>query len=508
MRRYFMGIDIGTYQSKGVIIDDKGDIVHQAVTPHDMENPKPNYFEHDAEKVWWADFCLLSRKLLDESGLKSADIACVGGSTLGSDCLAVDAECRPLRKAILYGIDARSMEEIAWMTEYYGAEKVQEIFGRPIVSGDVAAKILWIRNNEPDIHAKTHKFLTGSSYLTAKLTGAFVIDRFLGIASFRPFYNPDGSIRADMCTPYCRPDQLAEGRIVTDIAGTVTARAAAETGLAEGTPVIVGTGDSTAEAISTGVFKPGNMMVQFGSSIFMYLCADRPFTDPRMRGNTFTVPGTYSVAAGTNNAGVLQKWCRDNLFPDLLTEEKNGGPNAYDAMLAEADAAGPGAGGLVTLPYFAGERTPINDPEARGMFFGMRLEHTRGHMYRSILEGIGFSIAQHIDILREHGMGPKRIMVVGGGVMNRSWMRMVADIVGAPLHIAQVTIGASYGDALMSAIGIGHIDGFNGLDYIIRFGAPLEPDAKRHEQYKPYRKIFDALYRENKEWMHSLGALY
>ncbi len=504
---YYLGIDIGTYQSKGVIMDGDCTLIAQASTPHGMDNPLPHYFEHDAEQVWWADFCLLSRELLRLSGLDASDIRAVGASTLGSDCLPVDKECTPLRKAILYGIDARSQAEIAWMTEYYGPEKVRELFGRDICSGDVAAKILWLKNNEPDIHAKAHKFLTGSSYMAAKLTGNFVVDAFLGMASFRPLYREDGTIREDMCAPYCRPEQLAVGKPVISLAGSVTEKAAAETGLRAGTPVIVGTGDSASEAVSTGVVRPGRMMVQFGSSVFMYACTDQPFSDNRMRGNNYLVPGTYSVNAGTNNCGVLQKWYRDTLFPDMVAAEKAGSCNAYDAMLAEAEQVRPGCDGLITLPYFAGERTPINDPRARGMLFGMRLEHTRGHMYRSALEGIGFSVAQHLDVLRENGVEPNRIMAVGGGVKNRSWMQMVADICGRPFHLAEVTVGASYGDALMAAAGVGDVDGFPGIEAKIKVAETFTPDPATHALYKPYRELFDSLYPRERDAMHQLDSI-
>ena len=179
MSKYFMGIDIGTFSSKGVVTDEKGGIVVHASVPHGMENPRPNYYEHDAEAVWWHDFCLLSNELLRTSGLAADQIAAVGASTLGCDCVPVDENCRPLRKAILYGIDARAGDEVEELTRYYGPEQVQKLFGRPMGSGDIAAKILWLKNHEPEVYAKAHKFLTGSSYIAAKLTGNYCIDRYL-----------------------------------------------------------------------------------------------------------------------------------------------------------------------------------------------------------------------------------------------------------------------------------------------------------------------------------------
>ena len=268
MKRYFLGIDIGTFESRGILIDESFRVAADASVPHGMDNPQPGWFEQEADAVWWGDLCKLCRILIKQSGIRPEQIACVGTSALGTDCLPVDEQCRPLRPAILYGIDARASEEAAWLTEHYGQERVQELFGHPICSGDTATKILWLRRHEPEIYAKTAYFLTGSSFLTARLTGKYVIDQSLAKGSFRPLYQADGSVNEAECGLYCRPDQLAACAWSTDIVGTVTPEAAAQTGLAAGTPVITGTGDSTAEAISVGLVEPGTAFFQYGSSMF------------------------------------------------------------------------------------------------------------------------------------------------------------------------------------------------------------------------------------------------
>ncbi len=503
-KAYFMGIDTGTYESKGVIMDENAEIVAVRSAAHGMENPKPNHFEHDAEAVWWHDFCQISNGLLQDSGIDPSDIKAVGASALGADCLPVDAECRPLRKAILYGIDARATEEMAWLTNHWGEEQMIAWYGRPTCSSDVMPKILWIKNNEPDVYAKTHKFLTGSSYITAKLTGRYTVDRFLGLASFNPLYNPDGTPNPETCAPVCRPDQLAEVLNTVDIAGGVTARAARETGLAEGTPVIVGTDDSGAESISTGVLQPGDMMLQLGSSIYMILCTDRLVNDNRIWREEFIIPGTFDISAGTNAAGTLTRWYRDHIFGDLVAAEADGGPVAYAAMTDGLADIPPGSDGLVTLPYFAGERTPINDPKAKGILCGLTLAHTRKHMYRSALEAVGFSVNQHFRIFAEHKVPITKIMATGGGTKNPLWMQMMADITGKTIHTAGVTIGASYGDALMAAMGIKYFPSYAALAEIIKSGDTFTPDADRHEEYKKYQAIFDELYLATKDIVHRL----
>ena len=194
-QKYFMGIDVGTNESKGVLIDRECRIVCSAAAAHGLENPKPNYFEHDAELVWWGDFCKLSKQLIHESGIDPEEIAGVGVSALSADVVPVDENCKPLRKAILYGIDARAVKEMDYLTEYYGPERMEELFhGRELCSSDCMPKILWIKNNEPEVFEKTYKFLTASSYLTAKLTDKYVIDRYLALSSFAPCYRGDLSV--------------------------------------------------------------------------------------------------------------------------------------------------------------------------------------------------------------------------------------------------------------------------------------------------------------------------
>lgn len=501
MAKYYMGIDVGTFETKGVLMDERYRVVATHAARHTMENPRPNFFEQDAEAVWWHDCCAVSAGLLRDTGIDARDIAGVGCDVLGCDCLPVDERCRPLRKAILYGIDARASEEIAFLHAHYGPEKVRRLFGHTLCSDDIAPKILWIKNHEPEVYAKTYKFLTGSSYITAKLTGEYVIDRFLARSSFEPLYTADGAVNEEEVGLFCKGGQLARAMDVHGIAGCVTAEAAAATGLAAGTPVICGTGDSTSEAISVGIVRPGRVMFQFGSSLFFYYCADRRVYDHRIHGGDFTVPGTYSVSGGTNTAGTLTRWMRDTLYFDLLDGSV---AEPYAEMMERVRDVPPGSNGLVVLPYFAGERCPVNDEKARGVIFGLTLEHTREQIYHAALEGIGFSVAQNVAVMEEIGLPVEEVTVVGGGTKNPVWMQIVADILGKPLNIPKVSIGASYGCALMAALGTGALGSFDELADVIEPGRVVRPDAQRHRAYQKYRRVYDGLYTATKALMHEL----
>ena len=507
---YFIGIDTGTNSSKGVLIDDKGNIIAQHSCAHYMTNPKPKHYEHDAEKDWWGDFCTISNSIIKKSKIDPKLIKSVGISALGADCLPVDKNCRPLRKAILYGIDARAGNEIDQLTKYFGEDQINKWYGRPLCSSDVVPKILWIKNNEPEVYKNTYKFLTATSFIVAKLTNNYVIDRFLGLASFNPLYDKKTlKVNEELCKTICKSDQLAMIKETTDIAGYITEKASIETGLAVGTPVITGTDDSGAEAISCGVAQVGKMFLQFGSSIYMILCTKDLIDDPRLWREDFIIPNVSDISAGTNTAGSLIQWYKDNIYKDLKTEEIND-YQSYQTMIEEISDIGLGSEGLITLPYFAGERTPINDPNARGLIFGLLLKHTRAHMYKSALEGIGFSINQQIKIMESHeGINIDTIYAAGGGVQNEVWMQIVSDIIGKNILVPAITIGASYGDAMMAAIGIkseGFLE-FSDITKHIKTGKIYTPNLINHEKYKKYQEIYDSIYYSTVNYAHKLAQL-
>ncbi|MCB1447547.1 MAG: FGGY-family carbohydrate kinase [Rhizobiaceae bacterium] len=491
----YLGIDIGTFESKGVLVDGAGEIVAQAARPHRMLVPQAGWAEHDPERDWWGDFCFLSRRLIADGGIDPRTIRAVGTSAIGPCMLPVDAAGNPLMNGVLYGVDTRSAREVDELTARIGAERILDICGNALTSQSVGPKILWLKNNRPDIYAKAAKFVTSTTFIVQRLTGVCVVDHYTA-ANTSPLYDVGQLAYTDALAPEIAPlEKLPDPAWSTDIAGHVTARAAEATGLAEGTPVICGTIDASAEAFSVGVLSPGDMMVMYGSTIFIIQLTDARVRDARLWYAPWMFSGEHASMSGLATSGTLTHWFRDEIARELDPA------TAFAALAEEAAGSPPGANGLVMLPYFSGERTPIHDPHAKGTLFGLNLTHKRGDIYRALIEGIAYGTNHIFETYAEAGAAPRRLMAVGGGTKNRLWLEATSHVSGLAQLLARRTIGASYGNACLAAIGVGDIDRaaigrWNPVEGEI---APV-PDPAYARNYR----IFKALYTGTKHLMAEL----
>jgi xylulokinase len=497
--KHYLGVDIGTFETKGVIVDQGGRIVATAARPHQMLVPQPGWAEHRPQEDWWGDFVFVTKKMLAESRIAPSSIATIGTSAIGPCMLPVDANGAPLMNGVLYGIDTRAAAEIDALTQRIGTETLIEKCGNALTSQSVGPKILWLKNKRPDLFSRTHKVLTSTSYLVHRLTGRFVIDHY-SAASSSPLYLPDRLGYSDALADDIIPlDRLPEPVWTTDIAGTVTQRAADETGLAVGTPVIVGTIDAGAEALSVGVAKPGDMMLMYGSTIFIIQITPRRVTDSRLWYAPWLFPGQHASMAGLATSGTLTHWFRQQFARELDPD------TAIVTLTGEAEKSPPGAKGLVMLPYFSGERTPIHDPQAKGMIFGLNLTHERGDLFRALLEGIACGTNHIFETYAEVGPGPAAIYAVGGGTKNRVWAQATSDISGRPQIVRQKTIGASYGDAFLAAMAVGDAKAAD-IDIWNPVAGTFTPNLALHERYARLYRIFRDLYPETRKSMAALDA--
>ena len=486
-----LGIDIGTFESKGVLVDAEGRITARATRRHKMLVPRPGWAEHRADEDWWGDFVALTRELLATSGVPANAICAVAASAIGPCMLPVDARGAPLMNGVLYGVDTRATAQIAALNTAIGSARILEICGNALTSQSVGPKILWLKDTHPDVFARTDKILTSTSYITWKLTGEHVIDHYTA-ANFSPLYDVGKLDWTDDLADFLPLDRLPKLMWSTDIAGHVTAAAAAETGLAIGTPVTCGTIDAAAEAVSVGVQFPGEMMMMYGSTIFMIQVTQRPVRDPRLWYAPWLFPGLHASMAGLATSGTLTHWFRDQLASDA----------DFSALAAEAEASPRGAKGLICLPYFSGERTPLHDPAAKGAFFGLDLTHTRGDMFRAVLEGIAAATAHVVETYAEAGAKARRVLAVGGGTRNAVWLQATSDMTGLAQLLCEKTVGASYGNAFLAAVAVGlaspeEITTWNPVHSTIT--------PEKVPVYDRHYPLWKALYAQTRDIAHALG---
>jgi xylulokinase len=363
---YLLGIDIGTQGSKGVIVARDGTNLASASVEHGVSMPRAGWAEHDADVVWWGDFVQLTRRLLYEAQIDPRQIAAIGTCALSPDMLPLDSDGRPLRPGMLYS-DTRAGVEIAAMNQQLGLAPESAL-----TAEDVGPKIAWFRAHEPERWQRTRKIVSANSYLVARLTGNYTTD-YTTAGGFRPFYDPvQQSWDPNVCAKCDVPAAyLPEVQDASDIAGSVTALAAAETGLAEGTPVIVGSEDFPAEAVSTGVADKGGVIVSYGTAMVVLGFAERQLSCPGLWSGpgmcgvlTRLYDGLYCVVGSMATSAAPTRWFRDNFGQTERRAEQELGVNAYQVLGLEADGVPPGADGLVVLPYFNGERSPIYDHQA------------------------------------------------------------------------------------------------------------------------------------------------
>jgi xylulokinase len=494
-----LGIDIGTYESKGVLVDADGRVLASAARPHELIVPRAGWAEHRADEDWWADFVWLSHKLLADSGFDASEVKAVGASGIGPCMLPVDGDGAPLMNAVLYGVDTRAAIEIEDLTAGIGADRILSFGGNALTSQAVGPKILWLKRNRRDVYAKARKFLNSTSFLVHRLTGRFVTDHY-SASSVAPLYD----IESRTWSGALAPDITELGRLpeiawTTEIAGTVTRQAAEQTGLASGTPVIVGTIDAAAEAISVGVLEPGQLMLMYGSTIFTIRIGSERIRDPRLWHAPWLFANEYASMAGLATSGALTHWFADQLARDLTPDA------ALAALAAEAATSPPGANGLIFLPYFSGERTPIHDPNAKGAIVGLTLAHTRADIYRAALEGIGFATNHIFDTYAEAGAPPSTIVAVGGGLRNRIWTQATSDISGLRQEAREVSIGASYGDAFLARLALGDV-AKSAIKQWNPAAFAIEPDSRNARVYEKRYAMFRALYPRMRDIMAELGA--
>ncbi|HEY8285460.1 MAG TPA: xylulokinase [Chloroflexota bacterium] len=496
MPRYVLSHDVGTTGNKATLYDEEGALVRGAFLPYATSYPRSGWAEQNPED-WWRSLCLNTARLLQESGISNVDLACIVFSGQMMGAVSVDIQGRPVRDAIIWA-DTRAVDQVAAVAERIDPRRVYDLTGHRLSASYSAAKILWLKEREPESYGRTHKFLHAKDFLVARLTGEFATDH--SDASGTNLYSlAGGAWEGELVDAFgIAIEKLPEIHRSTAVIGTVHSTAAAETGLHSGTPVVIGGGDGSCAATGAGVIKAGVAYNYVGSSSWIGVATEKPILDPEMR--TFTwahlVPGMFTPTGTMQAAGSSYQWARDELAAGerLVAERLQGSP--YWLLDQEVSQSPAGADGLLFLPYLLGERSPRWNPEARGAFVGLTIRHRQPDMLRAVLEGITFNLRVILEAFRAQGTIIEALRVIGGGARGAVWNQIMADIYGLPvLRLALLEEATSMGAAVAGGVGVGLWKDFSQVERMIQIQTETRPDPRNRLLYDQLYAIFNEIYR-------------
>ncbi|MDR2655712.1 MAG: xylulokinase [Oscillospiraceae bacterium] len=506
--KYLIGIDLGTSGTKTVLFDERGGSVASATVEYPLYQPRNGWAEQDPAD-WW-NACVSSlRQVLESSGVNPGDIAGIGFSGQMHGLVLLDEDGEVLRNSIIW-CDGRTSAECAEITEAIGARRLIEISANPALTGFTAGKILWVRKNEPEIYARARHILLPKDYLRYKLTGVFATE--VSDASGMNLLDvPRRRWSAEILEKLAiDPALLPSMHESYEVTGYITDEMAALTGLKAGTPVVGGAGDNAAAAIGTGIVESGKAFITIGTSGVIFAHSDNVTIDPKGRVHTFcsAVPGAWTVMSCTLAAGGSLQWFKNNFCEPESEKAAETGQDVYvllDKMAMEVPA---GSNRLLFLPYLMGERSPVLQPEARGVFFGLSGMHKKADLIRAVMEGVVYSQKDCLDVLREMRVPFKEISATGGGGKSPLWRRMMADAFGCPIAVADKAEGPALGAAILAGVGTGVYNSVpEACAELIHVKQRQEPDLANGEIYGRYYNLYKRVYAQLAGQFETLSLL-
>ncbi len=504
---YLLGIDLGTTGVKSLLLSLDGTVAGTATVEIGLSIPRPGWSEQDPAE-WWTATCASVRAVLAKSDTPPAAIAGIGISGQMHGATLLDAAGEVLRPCILWN-DQRSAPQCDEITRRAGGrERLLAMVANPALAGFTAPKLLWVRENEPEVWARVATVLLPKDYLVYRLTGelgtevsdaagTLLLDvrRRVWSAEMLDLLDLPRSI-----VPVCRES--------SEVVGHLTAQAAEQCGLAAGTPVVAGGADNACAAVGTGVIAPGRLMGSIGTSGTMVAPTSSPEVDPGGRAHTFchAVPGTWYVMGVMLSAGGALRWFRDAWCAAERVQAEHEGRDVYDLLMELAATTPPGAEGLLFLPYLSGERTPHGDPRARGVFCGLTLRHGKGHLVRAVVEGVTFGMRDSLEIIRALGLPASEVYATGGGARSAFWRQVQADVYGVPVVPELAGEGPAMGAALLAGAGTGAFALADGAARAVRTGDPVQPSPAQVAAYQRAYANYDRLYPALKDIFPLLAA--
>jgi len=486
-----LGIDIGTSACKAAAFAPDGTVRAEASRTYSVSYPQPGYAQQDPD-AWYAAVCGCTKDVIDR--LAGEEIAAVGIDGQSWSAIPVDKTGTVLHPTPIW-FDTRAAAECEMLLQDIGFDAIFSVCGNPVKPGYTTPKVLWFKRTMPDVYARTRYFLQSNSYIGYRLTGEFSQDQSQGYGHF--FY--------DMKTgQYNRPLAEAMGLCLdkfpalyacSAVIGTVTTQASMETGLKSGTPVVAGGLDAACGTLGAGVYKIGQTQEQGGQAGGMSICLDTPVSHPKLILGSHVVPGHWLLQGGTVGGGGAFKWFAEQFGASF-------GADGFKAIDAAAQTAAPGSDGVVFLPYMAGERSPIWDEHAKGVYYGLSFDKTRAHMARATMEGVAYALRHNLETAEEVGAAVDCLMAMGGSANSAVWTQIKADVTGKTIHVPHSDNATALGAAMLAGVGTGIYPDFaSAVAQTVTVKKTYRPNDANRDAYDRQYKTYRALYEQLKELM-------
>ena len=497
MEPLLLGIDVGTSSVKAVLLDLRGNLRAACQAEYPLHHIRPAWVEQDPED-WWQATCAAIREALAKVPHGPERVLGLAVSSQAPTLLPLDRSGRPLRPAMIW-MDRRAEAEAASLTEQLGAAEIHRITGNRPDAFYVAARLLWLRNHEPEILKGAWQFVQVNGYINYRLTGRLAMDPAHAVLLQMRHY-ASGAWSEALCSACgVEPAQFPEVIEAAAVQGEVTVAVAEATGLRAGTPVMAGTVDSPAAALEAGVAEPGIAVEMTGTSTVVIMPNDRGLTEPALIAMPHVLPGIHLLLGAMVSSGGCLRWFRDQLAQPEARAAIEEGADAFDLLTQQAAQVGPGSDGVIFLPYMMGERSPLWHTNARGVFFGLSLATRKAALVRAILEGAAFALRHNVEVAERAGAEVREMRSVGGCSRADLWNQIKADVLGRPLLLPRTSVGSPFGAAILAGMGAGAFaDVRKSLLEMVQIGRRFEPNQANHERYSETYQVYRDIYEHLK----------
>ena len=496
MKPYLLGIDVGTSACKIAVFDRNGTVLETATGEYEVYYPQTGWAEQDPDE-WWRVICSTMKYIFSKSQIKPEEIAGIGIDGQSWSAIAVDKEGSVLTNTPIW-MDTRADDICRELSEKVGEQRIFEVAGNSLQPSYSTAKIIWYQRNMPQVYENIDKVLQSNSYIAYRLTGQMTQDLSQGYG-FHCFDMHTGTWDQAMCEALGIPAHiLPDIHPCHEVIGTVTKAAAAQSGLAEGTPVVAGGLDAACGTLGAGVIHAGETQEQGGQAGGMSICIDSYKADPRLILSCHVVPGKWLLQGGTTGGGGAMRWLEKEFGAFEREEGRRTGKSSLDLFNEEAGNVGPGSDGLIFLPYMAGERSPLWNPYAKGVYYGMDFGKTKGHFIRAVMEGVAMSLRHNLEVAAEAGASVDVLRAMGGSANSLLWTQIKSDVTGKPVIVPSSDTATTLGAAILAGVGVGIYEDFEEAVKLTvenkRYHVPNQADRNIYDRnYRKYLSLYEHL---------------